>query len=773
MIQLVSNIDSWSSNLGLLPLELNSRKQDSKYLLLGGGDGDFCIDTKAENIDLQDRFTQAWSSNIKNYVCVNGDTVHLLNWLDGTQETYDKKSIEGRFDKFYRYVASKSYKTNDDIIPFVLYQFRRMRNLSREINDPVVALNMFYHLLISLEDDIEHIDAKKWAVEGMALPSQFELYVTSLKEGVRNIKPNLDLILRHCSGSLFQEAHNTALAFDQGYDLFGTVSSNITYNKEKYTSTHYTPTYLARSVVESSLKALDLSKKEIRILDPACGSGTFLLEALHQLKSKHYQGKVCVTGWDCSDTAVRTTTFLLKYEQRVQWNEQSLCFDVKKVEDSLAMDWSAQGSYDVILMNPPFLSWELQTTQNRDLVSDILKGTVQIKRPNQASAFLYKAVSSISEFGVLGCVLPYSLLQSNAYRDFRGLVREKIDIEVAGALGNYVFDNALASTAVIVGKAKRETNLRSPICVWCGNKPNVAYEALRDLRKVQAKEIVFCDKITHSVYEPDRFPIIKDTWQTISYSNLKFLQGLEFKLKVGILTQLENVMAVHEGIVTGKKDVFIISQEDFLRLSLREKAFFRPLVDADSISDGRIYSTKYLWYPYDETGSALSDDVVLAHSWVKSYLSSLKEELGKRAIVNKWWKLTWPRPLLAKRQVRILSKRFGSAGCFVLDEIGDYVIEEGNYITLKDKFQYNDYYFYLAFFNSDIFETLLSIFAKPLKSGYDLGNVQIKNIPVPAINHIRDTKIYEEIVKIGKAISEGLDFDKYKIDDLLKWIYQK
>ena len=78
------------------------------------------------------------------------------------------------------------------------------------------------------------------------------------------------------------------------------MSDKIVSRKELYSSTHYTPPFLARSIVENSLKNIDLSKPMIKILDPACGSSEFLIEALKQLNKLGYSGKVKIIGMDSS-----------------------------------------------------------------------------------------------------------------------------------------------------------------------------------------------------------------------------------------------------------------------------------------------------------------------------------------------------------------------------------------------------------------------------------------------------------------------------------------
>lgn len=62
-----------------------------------------------------------------------------------------------------------------------------------------------------------------------------------------------------------------------------------------------------------------------------------------------------------------------------------LDFEVKLVDDSLTEEWDTD--IDLILMNPPFVSWELLKKDSRDAIKTVL-GANFTGKPNQASAFL-------------------------------------------------------------------------------------------------------------------------------------------------------------------------------------------------------------------------------------------------------------------------------------------------------------------------------------------------------------------------------------------------
>lgn len=763
----LKDINIWESNFGLLPMKLNPLNQADKFLMLNGGQGDFCLKTSEKGDDNQSEiYGESWSTNTKNFLFINEDSVEVVNWFEGKTENIPNKKIEFNLGQFYKYLSSKSHKTQNDVVPFILDIFRQLRNITFEKQDSSETINLLFTLLVSIEDDISSIDYEKWNISNSKIPDRFDYFVERLNQGVRNIKPNLDLILRHTAGVLFQEAHREVIYFNPQRDLFGGVSSKLESRLDAYSSIHYTPQYIARSIVENTIKTFDLSKPQITILDPSCGSSEFLIEILKQLKNKDYEGTITIKGFDSSDSAIRTSNFLLTYENRKQWNNQ-LNIEVKRVEDSLVEDW---GQNDIILMNPPFLSWELlKEKSSRDTVLDILSGVVRRSRPNQATAFFYKASQSLSNDGVIGCVLPTSIFYSEIYSDLRNKIDEELNFKILAKLGNYVFEDALTDVSLFI--ASKNQSLQLPKVLWTKNEKGVVQDALREFRKMNANNELSINSKNFSIYTPHRFPIIKDSWKLISFEESEFLKELNIYHSSGKLTSLSEIFTINQGVILGIKNIFKISEIEYKSLLKEDKKLFRPIITNDSIKTGKISIKEYCWYPYDKNGLMFKEEnELIGLDFYETHLLPNKDVLNKRARIIYWWGLTWPRNSLFTKEPRLFSNRFGNSNSFAFDKMGDCIIEEGNIFLPKKEFQTSDYYFYLACLSSKIFDLMLSVYSKPILSGFDLGKIQIKNIPIPNVHQdkLRESGVYFKLVELGKELESGNSFVKPVIDDILK-----
>jgi len=771
----LTDINKWQKNFGLLPTHLNPTVSDSTYLMLNGSYGNFCLQIGDEQFSPEEYYSKSWSVNTKHFVHVNSDKVKVFDWAKKRPEEIKLEQVESNFDKFYNYLLTKVYRTENDVIPFIVNIFQQFRNITLEKADPAEALNLLFVLLISIEENYTKIDTEKWNISSYHIPNGFEGFSKQLRNGYNDNIPQLDLILRHIAGTLFQEAHKQVLHFNPQRDLFGGVSNELTFKSTSYTSVHYTPQYLARSIVENSIKLLDLSQEKISIFDPACGASEFLLEALKQLKEKGFAGKVEVVGWDTSSSAVQVSNFLLQYQKRTQWNNGNMSFCIKHVEDSLGEIWD---NHDLILMNPPFVSWELLKDKAlRDLLKDVL-GDMGKGKPNLAAAFFLKAAESIKETGVLGCVLPSSILNFDNYKPLREAVGEMLTSRLLAKLGNFVFETALTDVSFYIGQKPKSNTL--PKVIWCKNEKGNVSDVLKDLRKMQYNNQLNVDAGNYCIYHPSRFPLVAESWKIISLKENKLLNTIHRYLEAQQLVRLSEIFNVSLGIRMGDKHAFLLSYDEYHNISSDEKYLYRAAIRNDSIKNGQLYLKYYIWYPYNEHGLILETEDELQRKAPYSYdkLLQYRESLvtKSRRSESRWWHLSDPTAWLKTSQPRLYSTEFGKSDSFAFDEKGEYVVQSGHGWIPKKDFKTHDYYFYLALFSSNLFDSLLSIYSKQLAGGkwYSLGKKYTKNIPIPNVHDekISTSKGYDQMIELGKEFSTGNRFVKPMIDEvLLKYFY--
>lgn len=763
------DINSWKKRFGLFPVPIKSMEM-SRYALLNGGLRDFCMEIHPESENIHRFESYAWSANTKNYVTVSPDTVTIYNWLKDSREDIKASYVADNIRTFYKYIGANNYDSENDVVPFILKIFRQMRNMTRETESPLYALNLLYLLLLSLQEDVSTLDYAKWKIKNVPLPGNFDHFIEEIRTGIASLTPDLEIILRHCSGPIFQEAHRDVLLFESDMDLFGGISSKMKSSAREYTSAHYTPQFVARSIVEQCLDQLDLSKDCITVLDPACGSAEFLMEFLKQLQIRKYRGRVIVRGRDFSESAVSTSTFLLNYENETCFNER-LYVDVRRTEDSLAENWGRDA--DVILMNPPFVSWDLMDVAQRETVSFLFPG---MPKPNLAVAFIKKALDSIADCGIIGCVLPSSILTFDSYKDLREQLASEFTTYCVGKLGSYVFETALTDVSIYIGKKAHDV-VRTRL-LWCRNEKGVAQKALCELRRMEANGQVENAADSYNIYEPVSYPDSQGSWKIISRKEACLKNRLSESLALGTLVPLRSIFDVKQGIRTGNNSLFIIDELEYSLMSENEQKYYRKSVDNAAISDSRLDSKHYVWYPYNQSGLVIRSEEQLRSAAPLTYgrIFPFKDKLASRKSLRgmtPWWGLSWYRSWLTVDKCRIVSAEFGNSRSFALDITGEYAVERGYAWLPLRQFVRSDYYFYLAYFSSRLFDDLLSIYSRQLAGAfcYDLSPKFSGQIPVPDVSSgdCRTSSYYMELAALGEALTkEGSYYYMDKIDYLVR-----
>lgn len=194
---------------------------------------------------------------------------------------------------------------------------------------------------------------------------------------------------------------------------------------------YYTPMYLADTVVSQLWDTLTPEVKEKgQFLDPACGSGVFLVRSFQRLcehwRVKHQSKKIRwpsllailrrIHGWDLNGGAVRVAVFSLYVAllEEVDPPDLQALIKNKKVLPELWGGTLVQrdffnaaeegiATFDVIVGNPP---WTSRRGSDRSSVRWCEKNNLPMPDREDAWAFVWKALRHLSGNGLAAFLLP-------------------------------------------------------------------------------------------------------------------------------------------------------------------------------------------------------------------------------------------------------------------------------------------------------------------------------------------------------------------------------
>lgn len=766
---------------GLLRVPLLHRQAvDMEYFaLLNGTKNNLCLDGHVTQSNEWYR-KMAWSSGNNTYIAFSNGMCHIFRFDRPQVESYEENVVFENADKFVAYLGKGISNLENTIVPYVLRTYRQLRNEIRTDNSGTDSLRALLYLL-AYSRDAHNVNLADWGLSAQAHEAielidrnKWEMIVERFMRGIllsdKWLKPNIDLILRHTAGKLFEEANYIAYLPPQ-LTLFP--DEKIRYSNETMQDgAYFTPSYVARSIVEEVLSHINLQTKErLTIFDPACGASGFLVEVLRQLKKAQYDKPIHVIGWDKASTAVMMSQFVLYFEKQ-EW-DNPLNIDIKLC-DSLAEENAWPQGVDILLMNPPFLSWDRMkdTPELRNRVRAIIP---EISKANLSAAFIVKAVESVSPDGVLGAVVPTQLLNDQNYEQLRNRIREQMNLKLLGGLGSYVFENVLAYTSMIVA-TKEHDEFASTTVLWTNNIAGTAGDGLRALRKHRYTNAIM-ESNDYSVYETRINPEQK-TWRIDNYKNIDLKMRINSALDKGLLKTTGELFEIQQGIRTGANRVFIVEEEFVKSLPENERDYFRPSVDNLAIDMGHLYIINYVFYPRTKGLEPIDSELRLQELLPQTYrllLLPAKTKLEQRPSMQNsplWWDLTRHRSYLEEKRTKMVSTEFGHAGSFAIDYEGDFVVERG-YIwkpkssKLMPQMKYEEAY--LAFFASDYMNTLLEFYGERLAGAevYKLGLSYVKNVPLPDFSLPLFETFIPELRTFAKLMKNDEFWDKTELNALV------
>lgn len=755
--------------LGLMPVPLlHTLDLQNRYVLLNGTSGNFCLDTGGRP-EPQDARNIAWSSNVGHYVAVDEEIVYVYRWDRGaaSMDRYHLAEVEENLERFHRRLEDDAPKQDErSVIAHTTRVFRTLRTGAGHQFGGADALRAFLYLLASATDEKSRgaVDLEEWALNPAAADAASALSddfwhrlhdELALGRPLERLTPKLDLVLRHASGQLFQEAHYIALHNPQ-QDLFAELLPTQVAVKRSATATgvHFTPPALARSVVEEALAAFgDLLPQRLTVFDPACGSGEFLREAMRQLVLRQFQGTVRIIGYDVSPAACEMARFVLAWETRDFRNRVRLEIECR---DSLGSEEPWPHGVDLCLMNPPFVSYERMTNEQRDAVGQALAPELG-RRHDMSTAFVWRASQVLASGGVLGTIIPASFFDGENAAPVRRQIAEELTTHVVARLGSHqLFADALVDAGLYVARSDGHRDI-APLAIWADHRQESSSGALRALRRARSAR-------GGSVFPIDdqHFSLYHDPTlgRTLNWAPRPYRARMTL-LQLADLPRVNEFFDVKQGSRTGLNQAFILKADTWADLPVAEQGYFRPAVLNESLRDGHLTDSVYVFYPYGER--LLSSEADLKKrlpSYFTRHLVPNRPALLKRARVDpkRWWELTLRRTWQDAPVPKIVSTYFGDRGSFAWDALGEHVVVQGfAWMPLESELDLltSDIGLgYLALLNSNLFSELLAASSNSVAGGqWNLSQKFVRNIPLPLLSDVNTPPgVLSRLIDIGRTI---------------------
>lgn len=512
-------------------------------------------------------------------------------------------------------------------------------------------------------------------------------------------------------------------------------------SKRKSQGIYYTPKYIVEYLIEQTLgevlkkaKAKDIPN--IKILDPACGSGSFLITAYDKmLEAKNKLDKQTglfdrfeilknnIYGVDLDEQAIeiaqlnlllrvlqqRTKLPTLSHNLRignslVEGNHETLTpyFD-QKWRNQQPFNFKqefpevfGENAFDVIIGNPPYV----QLSMSSDLEEGMKKYLIDhyessMGRLNTFAFFIRRGLDLLSEGGYLGFIIPNTILTQDYYYQLRKYILDHCAIENIVSFDDLPFKDAVVENVILILQ-------------------KTSSERKRNTKKVKIIKIdeKLSFKRSNSITQKLFYTTNKYSFNiNLSETNLQIKKKIEESTK-----PLSDYLYINQAIALKHERAKYLSKE-----KINDK--YKPMLDGRNINR----------YSINWDGTYLKYDINAIHSCKREDIFQSPSKIFFRRVGDK------------------LTAAYDDRQFYALNTLVVMNLKEGVELDIK---------FFLALFNSKLLNFYYLEFLKSTKKVFsEIQARQVAQLPIrePNLTDEKSKKTYEEIVSLT---SQMIDLQK-------------
>ena len=505
---------------------------------------------------------------------------------------------------------------------------------------------------------------------------------------------------------------------------------------------------------------------DLKVIDPACGSGnflvSFLLKLLHILKKLNYNDNLtnlvkCIYGVDILPLAIQIAKlrlFLLFKQNEIldYLNTNLICANT-------LLNFEKDNYFDIVITNPPYVRQEKIV----DIKKNLINYEVYTPTADLYVYFYEKGMKLLKEKGILSYITSNKWLRAKYGEKLRDYLKNYKVLKIIDFGGYRVFKQTIDTNIIIIKKEKSNGNIVKFL------------EVSKDVKK---EDLISYINDIKNWNELKQSKLNKTGWILTKDEVLKLKEKIE---RIGKPLKDWDIKIL-AGIKTGYNEAFIIDNETRNRIlssckdeeeRKRTQELIKPILRGRDIGK-YYYKWAGLWIiliPSGWTKKNCKDKNY--EEWFKNNYTSLynhlsqyknKENKEGRNIINRpsqgdfWWEIRSGN-YFESEKVKIISQDITNKPKFAYDE-NNYYITNG-YIITGENLKY-----LLGVLNSNLTYWYM------LNTSWTLSNNSlrwlkefIKRIPIPPTDISKN--IIKEIVKkvdniLYYTISENYEVDKEK-----------
>jgi hypothetical protein len=488
--------------------------------------------------------------------------------------------------------------------------------------------------------------------------------------------------------------------------------------------------------------------RAMRIVDPACGSGAFLVAAFDLLAGEYHRTIARVEtlggtidfdsfdeivtknlyGVDLNAESVEITRLSLwlktaRRDHRLQNLEATIKTGDSLIEDKAfterPFDWRAafadvfaQGGFDIVIGNPPYVRMEFIKPFKPYLEEHYV---VAADRADLYAYFFEREANLLKEGGRLGYISSSTFFRTGSGENLRTFLTDDLAIEAVVDFGDLqIFEGVTTYPAILTLRKAKEEN------------GELAYLKIGGVMPAELGRT-----FDEEAQKMPRARLGKGSWRLEGDA----LARLRDKIAKGRKTLGEVYGAPLRGIVTGLNEAFVIDTETRNRLvkaDPKSADLLKPFLRGENIKRWRV-EPEGLWLINTPKGKVNIEDYPAIRDWLLPF----KDQLEKRATKQEWWELQQAQLAYhnALESTKIVFPDMSQGPKFTLDSSNGFCGNTAYFIPSDDAAL-------LGYMNSTLFWWFVFGLAEGLRGGQWrllMFSEHLAQLPIPASEKSRQS----------------------------------
>ena len=290
---------------------------------------------------------------------------------------------------------------------------------------------------------------------------------------------------------VLKEINNANVTFSDIYHLINEHDTLIDKDIKKKLGQFYTPVGIVKKMIKELKSDLKALAQDASVIDPACGTGVFVVETISLLKQWMTVDQIVlfvnknVFAYDVNPFAVVTTRINIVNVLRELGCNDTLLEQVRldNIQWKNTIAEPEEKMFNIVLGNPPYFKLDNESLKEIKGYEDIVYG-----QPNIYSLFIHWAIKHIVPHGIVSFIVPQSL-RSGLY--FKKIREELKELRIKSILHidsrQNIFDRAEQAVLIICLQNSKTQNTKTRI-QFANGEQEVVSEFSVDRRRLMLGE---------------------------------------------------------------------------------------------------------------------------------------------------------------------------------------------------------------------------------------------------------------------------------------------